>query len=156
MLLHIALAFLRIAVPGSEFSGVVAATAGDTAFKIGDRVFGGGALGAYAEQVVVTADSLLKMPSAMSFEEACCISLTWPTSYAALFVRGNLRAGEVCVVLAAAGGVGLAAGSVVGSNNNCSNAVLQYNLLTLLVRVLLRWPGPTRNYVYAAPRVPMM
>jgi NADPH2:quinone reductase len=90
---------------------VAAVGEGVTKWRAGDRVFGGGVVGAYAERIVVAEEGLLPMPPGMSFEEAAAIYLTLPTSYAALHQRGALRAGEWCLVLAAAGGVGMAAGA---------------------------------------------
>src|SRR5262249_21782270 len=43
------------------------------------------------------------------FEEGAAFPIVYPTSYAALVLRANLRAGETLLVHAAAGGVGLAA-----------------------------------------------
>ncbi|CAG8706782.1 10979_t:CDS:2, partial [Acaulospora morrowiae] len=45
----------------------------------------------------------------MSYEEAAGLSVTCPTSYAALVTRANLKKDEWCLVHAAAGGVGIAA-----------------------------------------------
>jgi NADPH2:quinone reductase len=49
------------------------------------------------------------MPAGMSFPEAAAFPVVYPTSYAALVLRANLRAGETLLVHAAAGGVGVAA-----------------------------------------------
>ena len=97
-------------IPGSEFAGVVVARASDVDdFNIGDRVFGGGFTGAYAEYISAPSVNIVRMPDRLSFEEACGIHTTYPTSYAALKVRANLQPGEVCLVHAGAGGVGMAA-----------------------------------------------
>ncbi|CAO3600069.1 unnamed protein product [Absidia cylindrospora] len=49
------------------------------------------------------------MPKNFTFEQACGLYITYPTSYSALVLRANLKAGEYCLVHAAAGGVGIAA-----------------------------------------------
>lgn len=96
--------------PGGEMAGVVAATGAEvTAFKPGDRVFGGIGHGGFAEQAAIKARSLRLMPEGMSFQEASGISTTYGTSYYALKQRANLQPGETLLVLGAAGGVGLAA-----------------------------------------------
>ncbi|MFI5316262.1 MAG: NADPH:quinone oxidoreductase family protein [Myxococcota bacterium] len=97
-------------VPGAEVSGVVREIgAGVRGVALGDRVFAGLALGAFAERVAVPAAALHAMPAAMSFPEAAAFPVVYPTSYAALAIRANLRAGETLLVHAAAGGVGVAA-----------------------------------------------
>ncbi|KAJ3180553.1 hypothetical protein HK101_009953 [Irineochytrium annulatum] len=101
-------------VPGAEVAGVVEAV-GDRAkgFKVGDRVFGTGAsgIGAYAEYITMAArpGGLFKIPPNLSFREAASLLMTYPTSYLGLVSRGNLQPGEICLIHAAAGGVGSAA-----------------------------------------------
>ncbi|KAI8973788.1 hypothetical protein BDF20DRAFT_884041 [Mycotypha africana] len=93
-------------IPGGEFSGIVLKST-VPAFKPGDRVFGSGA--SYAEVVNVSAANVLPIPRHFSFEQAAGLYITYPTSYAALVLRAQLKAGEYCLVHAAAGGVGSAA-----------------------------------------------
>ncbi len=96
--------------PGAEVAGVVRELGPDVSgVAIGDRVFAGLALGAFAERVALPVASLHAMPDAMSFPEAAAFPVVYPTSYAALVDRANLRAGETLLVHAAAGGVGVAA-----------------------------------------------
>jgi NADPH2:quinone reductase len=97
-------------IPGAEFSGVVTAVGKNVSHvKVGQPVFGGTLQGAYAEKIVVTSNQVYPIPKGMTFEEASGIYGTYPTSYAALKIRAELKKGEVCLVHAAAGGVGLAA-----------------------------------------------
>jgi len=97
-------------IPGAELAGVVREVGpGVAGFAVGDRVFGSVALGAFAERAVVAAKAAWKMPAGMSFEQAAALPIVYPTSYAALVYRAQLRAGENLLVHAAAGGVGLAA-----------------------------------------------
>jgi len=97
-------------VPGAEAAGVVSEVASDVqGIAVGDRVIVSSPLGAFAEQVVASPRSVLRMPDAMSFEEGAALPIVYPTSYAALVYRASVRAGEWLLVHAAAGGVGLAA-----------------------------------------------
>jgi NADPH2:quinone reductase len=97
-------------IPGAEVAGVVRELGpGVTGVAVGDRVFGGLALGAFAERVALPASALHRMPEAMTFPEAAAFPVVYPTSLAALVLRANLRAGETLLVHAAAGGVGIAA-----------------------------------------------
>ncbi|KAI9137550.1 hypothetical protein BKA69DRAFT_1079703 [Paraphysoderma sedebokerense] len=97
-------------IPGTEFSGVVVSChPAVKRFKAGDRVFGAVQTGAYATHVAANASSLMKIPTNLTFEQAAGIFITYPTSYAALTVRANLKPGEIVLVHAGAGGVGLAA-----------------------------------------------
>lgn len=96
--------------PGSECAGVVTEVADDvTGFAKGDRVFCGTGHGAFAEEVVIEADRVFKVPDEMSFEQASAVNLVYGTSYHALKDRAALKPGESLFVLGAAGGVGLAA-----------------------------------------------
>jgi len=96
--------------PGSEFSGVVREVGESVkAFKKGDQVYGTIPYGSYAEQVVVPASLLQPLPKGMSFVEGAAFGLIYPTSYAGLLNRAALKAGEILLVHAAAGGVGTAA-----------------------------------------------
>ncbi|EFX04025.1 alcohol dehydrogenase [Grosmannia clavigera kw1407] len=100
-------------VAGAEFAGVVLATPTGSQlvkprFAVGDRVFGA-SQGAYATKVCATESQLCPVPTGWSFSEAAGLFVTAPTSYAALVIRANIRAGDYVLVHAAAGGVGLAA-----------------------------------------------
>lgn len=96
--------------PGAEVAGVVRELgSGVTNVRVGDRVFAGLALGAFAERVAVSANAVHPMPDAMSYAEGAAFPVVYPTSYAALVLRANLAAGETLLVHAAAGGVGVAA-----------------------------------------------
>ncbi len=96
--------------PGSELAGVVKEVGeGVTAFKPGDKVIAFTTYGAFAEEVKTEASRLLPMPEGMDYPSAAAFLLTYGTSDHALRDRGALKAGEVLLVLGAAGGVGLAA-----------------------------------------------
>jgi NADPH:quinone reductase len=96
-------------VPGSELSGVVDDVAPDVVgLARGDRVFGAAAVGAFAEQIVVSAAGLKRMPDSVDFVEAAAFGVAHGTAYHALRSVAEVAPGEWVVVLGAAGGVGLA------------------------------------------------
>jgi NADPH2:quinone reductase len=97
-------------IPGGELSGVVRAVGpGVEGFAPGDRVLAAAPLGGFAERAAVPAAGAWRVPDGMSFEEAAGFPIVYPTSYAGLVHRAQLRAGETLLVHAAAGGVGIAA-----------------------------------------------
>lgn len=97
-------------VPGSEVSGVVSAVGeGVTEASAGDRVMAMCGLGAFAEQVVVPAASLARIPSGLGFGQAAAFIQSYSTAWYALTRRTSVAAGETVLVLGAGGGVGLAA-----------------------------------------------
>jgi NADPH2:quinone reductase len=96
--------------PGNEFAGVVRAVGpGVTSVKVGDSVIGFTRTGAFAQQALAPAESLMPMPPGMDYETAAAITLTYGTSHHAVVDRAALQPGETMLVLGAAGGVGLAA-----------------------------------------------
>lgn len=96
--------------PGAEVAGVVDAVGeGVKGIQRGDRVIAVPGWGGLVERIAVRADSVVKMPDGMSFEEGAALLMTYGTSYYALKDRAQLKAGESLLVLGAAGGVGVAA-----------------------------------------------
>jgi len=96
--------------PGGEVAGVIEAVGeGVKGLFKGDRVIAVPGWGGLVERIAVRADSVIRMPDGMSFEEAAALVLTYGTSYYALKDRAGLKAGETLLVLGAAGGVGAAA-----------------------------------------------
>ena len=51
----------------------------------------------------------MKVPAGLTLKEAAGVFITFPTSYAGLVLRADLKAGETCLVHAGAGGVGIVA-----------------------------------------------
>jgi NADPH2:quinone reductase len=97
-------------IPGMEVAGIVSELgAGVTHLKVGDRVLSSVGRGAYAQEVVVEADSAHAIPAAMDFVTAAAFPVAYSTSHGAFAWRGRLRAGESVLVLGASGGVGLTA-----------------------------------------------
>ena len=96
--------------PGGEASGVVDAVGeGVSQWKVGDRVIASTGNGGLSEQIVVDAGRLWALPEGVSFEVGASIMMTYGTNMHGLLDRGKLKAGEVLLVLGAAGGVGLSA-----------------------------------------------
>ncbi len=97
-------------VPGSEFAGVVGEIGdGTDGFAVGDRVTGTVLYGAFAEEVVVPATGLHRIPDGIDTRSAAAFSVAHRTAYHTLRSVARVRAGEELIVLGAGGGVGLAA-----------------------------------------------
>ena len=96
-------------VPGGEIAGdVLRVGAGVDDFTAGDRVLAMTGFGAFAEQVVVAAASLQKLPAALSYGQGAAFVQSYSTAWFALAQRARLAAGEWLLVLGAGGGIGLA------------------------------------------------
>jgi len=97
-------------VPGMEVAGTVAAVGDEvTRFKVGDRVASVSSLGAYAERVGAHESAVMKLPDAISGQDACALLCGFGTSHHALKQRGQLQPGETLCVLGASGATGVAA-----------------------------------------------
>ena len=94
--------------PGVELSGTVDAIGEDAGLAIGERVCGLVPYGAFAQYACVDAADLSPVPDAVDLAIAAALPVVYGTAHHALVERGRLRAGETLLVLAAAGGVGLA------------------------------------------------
>ena len=97
-------------LPGMEGAGVVTAVgAGVTDLAIGDCVAYAGPIGAYAQERLIAADRVVKIPASISEEIAAAIMLKGMT--AEYLLRRTYRVGPETTLLfhAAAGGVGLIA-----------------------------------------------
>jgi NADPH2:quinone reductase len=106
-------------VPGSEFAGVVIEVAGDVdTIAVGDRVSGTCFVGAFAEEVVVSAMALNRIPDGVDERAAAAFGVAHRTAYHVLRSVARVQPGEELIVLGAGGGVGLAAvqlGAVLGA-----------------------------------------
>jgi NADPH:quinone reductase-like Zn-dependent oxidoreductase len=90
-----------------EFSGTVSAVGpGVTAFQIGDEVYGLTGNGAACEYTVARADAMAIRPHSMDPADAGLVPLAGMTAWQALFVHGEIKAGQRVFIHAAAGGVG--------------------------------------------------
>lgn len=94
--------------PGSEAAGVVTAVGpGVTAFKPGDRVTYFGSIGSYCDERIMPAESVLPLPDDISTETAAAVTLKGMTACYLLTMTVKIKRGDVVLVHAAAGGVGL-------------------------------------------------
>jgi NADPH:quinone reductase len=94
--------------PGVEGAGVVESVAPDvTIVSVGDRVAYAGPLGGYAEERLIDADRLVKLPDAISSEQAAGMMLQGMTAHMLLRSVHRVKAGDTILIHAAAGGVGL-------------------------------------------------
>jgi NADPH2:quinone reductase len=83
-------------IAGNEFSGVVLKTptrGSRHAFRVGDRVFGGG-LGAFATQVYAREGDMRRLPDTWKPLDASGLFLTAPTAYTALVHRAYAKSGQ--------------------------------------------------------------
>lgn len=94
--------------PGVEGAGIVEAIGPDVSgVKPGDRVTYAGPIGGYAEERLIPAERLVKLPGEISFEHAAAMMLQGMTAHMLLRSVHRVEPGETILVHAAAGGVGL-------------------------------------------------
>jgi NADPH2:quinone reductase len=94
--------------PGLEGAGVVLSLGpGVDGLSVGDRVAWSSTPGSYAEEVVVPADVLVKVPPAVESRIAAALMLQGMTAHYLVETVYPLKPGSACLVHAAAGGVGL-------------------------------------------------
>jgi NADPH:quinone reductase len=120
-------------VPGGEGAGTVAAVGpGAGGARAGDRVAWAGVSGSYAEQVLVPADRAVPVPDGVDLRTAAAVMLQGITAHYLSTSTHAVQPGDVCVVHAAAGGVGLLltqlvkrrGGTVVGTTSSPDKAEL--------------------------------
>jgi NADPH2:quinone reductase len=93
---------------GMEGAGTVAALGeGVTGFGVGDRVAWASAQGSYADQVVVSVDKAALIPDAIPTDIAAASMLQGMTSHYLITSVYEAKKGDIALVHAAAGGVGL-------------------------------------------------
>ncbi|MDR5661093.1 quinone oxidoreductase [Burkholderia cenocepacia] len=94
---------------GMEAAGEVTAVGdGVTAFKAGDRVaYVGQPPGAYAQERVMPAERVVKLPDGISYDDAASVMLRGLTAHYLLRRTYPVKAGDTILIHAAAGGVGL-------------------------------------------------
>ena len=99
-------------MPGGEAAGVVlrSRARASTTSSSGDRVAYVVQLGAYAEERVIAADRLVKMPDDISDEQAAAMMLKGMTAEYLLRRTFKVKPGDTVLFHAAAGGVGLILG----------------------------------------------
>ena len=93
---------------GLEGAGTVTAVGpGVTDVKVGDRVAWTGVPGSYAQMTAVPADRLVKLPDGLTFKDGAAAMLQGMTAHYLTTSTYPLKPGDVCLVQAAAGGMGL-------------------------------------------------
>jgi len=98
-------------IPGNEGAGVVLAVGSDVqGLKEGDRVAYANPIGAYAEERLIPADRLVKVPDAIPLQQAASMMLKGMTAQYLLRQTFPVKKGDTILFHAAAGGVGLIAG----------------------------------------------
>jgi len=94
--------------PGAEGAGTVAAVGEDvTGLAVGDHVAWAGLSGSYAEEVALPAKRVVPVPDGISLQVAAAAILQGMTAHYLVTSTYPVREGDVTVVHAAAGGVGL-------------------------------------------------
>jgi NADPH:quinone reductase len=94
--------------PGGEGAGtVVAIGAGVEHVRVGERVASSDFTAAYAELAIARADRLVALPEGVSSRQAAAVMLQGMTAHFLATSVYALQPGDVCLVHAAAGGVGL-------------------------------------------------
>ncbi|HEY7552994.1 MAG TPA: quinone oxidoreductase [Hyphomicrobiaceae bacterium] len=97
-------------IPGNEGAGEVAAVGpGVTEFKVGDRGAYAGAVGGYAEERLMPADRLVKLPDAIDYKTGAAMMLQGMTVRYLLRQTYKVGPGTTMLLHAAAGGIGLIA-----------------------------------------------
>jgi len=124
------------ATPGMEGAGIVLACgAGVDEFVPGDRVaYAGLPPGAYAEERLIPAHRLVKVPEEISDRQAAAIMLKGLTAHYLLRRTYRVQSGETILFHAAAGGVGLIAcqwaralgATVIGTVGSADKAALAH------------------------------
>src|SRR6185437_15498875 len=93
---------------GQEGVGTIAALGSDVkSWKVGDRVAYTGIPGSYAEYAAVPADRAVAIPTGVTDQQAAATMLQGMTAHYLVHDTYPLRKGEVALIHAAAGGVGL-------------------------------------------------
>jgi putative PIG3 family NAD(P)H quinone oxidoreductase len=95
---------------GLECAGeVIELSAGVNEWRKGDRVMALLPGGGYAEEAVVDAGSAIRVPDALSWEEAGAMSEVFLTAYLNVFELGRAKRGETLLIHGGGSGVGTAA-----------------------------------------------
>jgi NADPH2:quinone reductase len=101
----------KLALPltlGQEGAGTIVAMGDDvTGFKTGDRVAWTSVPGAYAEYCAVPAARLVALPPSVTSKQGAAMMLQGTTAHYLAHSTYPLKPGDVCLVHAGAGGVGL-------------------------------------------------
>lgn len=93
---------------GLEAAGTIAATGSEiTQFKQGDRVASTNVAGAYAQYAAVAEAKVVHLPESVSFDQGAATLLQGCTAHYLCYSTYAAKPGDICLVHAGAGGVGL-------------------------------------------------
>lgn len=116
-------------IPGLEFAGEIAEVGDEfTGWRVGDRVFGLTAGGAYAQFILAHPRTLSRIPEQLTYEEAASLPEACITAYDAMVSQCELKSGETVLINGITSGVGTAAlqianaigATVIGSTRTAS------------------------------------
>ena len=96
-------------IPGQEIAGTVAAFGEGCALTLDQRVAGKVDWGGFAEYAVMRGDMAINIPDRIAADAAVALPIVYTTAMVALTESTQIKLGETVLVLAAAGGIGLAA-----------------------------------------------
>ena len=95
---------------GLEVAGTIAELGpGVSGWQVGEPVMTLVGGGGYAEYAVAYAGHLMKIPEAMSYEEAACVCESYITAFLNVFMIGDLQDGQTAILHGGGGGVNTAA-----------------------------------------------
>lgn len=106
-------------ISGGDIAGEIVELGGEVSgWQVGDRcivhpetpdgMMGEVIYGGMAEYCRVPADHLIRLDDRLSFVEGACIPINYGTTYRMLVTNGQVKAGDLMLVLGASGGVGTA------------------------------------------------
>lgn len=96
------------ATPGGEGAGEVVAVGPEVkTLRVGDRVASVAFSGSYAEEALVSEERAVKVPEGLDSRQAAAAMLQGMTAHYLVYSAFPLKAGQSCLIHAAAGGVGL-------------------------------------------------
>ena len=132
--------------PGLELSGTITEIGSKVKnLKTNDRIIGIAKYGSYCNEIVMPAENVYKIPNNMDFITAASFPVAYGTAFGAIDWKGELKKNQTCLILGAAGGVGLACVEIAkaygantiaaaGSDEKCktckahgANSTINYN-----------------------------
>ncbi|MEM7121346.1 MAG: zinc-binding dehydrogenase [Pseudomonadota bacterium] len=123
-------------ISGGDMAGVVEGVGTDvTRFKPGDRIvfnpfgrdgmMGEDCQGGLAELAKAPENQVIALPDAVTFEQAAALPVGYGTAHRIMFDRAHVKAGELVLILGAAGGVGtgcLQIAKAIGAKTICASS----------------------------------